>query len=322
MAQQFVFGTGTLVVQALGGTNPIPIAALTEVSVDISADLKELNGSFTYPLAVARGKSKIQCKATTAAVDVVAFNQFFFGGSVSTTNTIQAAVGEAHTIPSTATYYVAPTNSANFVDDLGVTYTVSGLYLTQVLGLPTSAGQYTVVGPVAGATCSFATNVMTCTVAPTSGQFAVGQVITATGVTPGTYISSLGTGTGGVGTYNLSSSPGTIAAEAVSAGATYMFYSADAGKAVQITYNYSAASTGHSLTVSNQLMGSAPTFQCNLIDTYNGASGLQQVNLVLYACVAQKLSMPLKADDFLMNQLEFSAMANAAGNVFTMSTSS
>jgi len=40
----------------------------------------------------------------------------------------------------------------------------------------------------------------------TSGMLIVGQVITGTGVTAGTYISALGTGTGGVGTYTLNQS--------------------------------------------------------------------------------------------------------------------
>lgn len=66
-----------------------------------------------------------------------------------------------------------------------------------------------------GASCSFATSVMTCTIAPTAGAFAVGQVIVAAGVAGGTTITSLGTGTGGLGTYNLSTTPGTIAAEPV-----------------------------------------------------------------------------------------------------------
>jgi len=67
-----------------------------------------------------------------------------------------------------------------------------------------------------GATSSFATNVMTCTVAPTQGTWAVGQTVVSAGVAAGTTITSLGTGTGGTGTYNLSTSPGTITAQAAS----------------------------------------------------------------------------------------------------------
>jgi hypothetical protein len=59
-------------------------------------------------------------------------------------------------------------------------------------------------------TASFATNVMTVESAP--GQtLAVGQYIHAPGVASATTITALGTGTGGVGTYTLSTSPGTLA---------------------------------------------------------------------------------------------------------------
>ena len=63
---------------------------------------------------------------------------------------------------------------------------------------------------------SFATNVMT-VLSVTSGVIAAGDIITATNVTAGTFVSSLGTGTGGIGTYNLSTSPGTLGSRTASA---------------------------------------------------------------------------------------------------------
>ena len=51
-------------------------------------------------------------------------------------------------------------------------------------------------------TGSITSNVLTIT-AMTSGTFAVGQVISGSGITPAPTISSLGTGTGGTGTYNI-----------------------------------------------------------------------------------------------------------------------
>lgn len=83
-------------------------------------------------------------------------------------------------------------------------------------------GDGTIVGGAAGATiagfvgtASFATNVMTVTVA-TSGTVDVGDVVTSAGVAAGTYVVNQLTGTpGGVGTYTLSTSPGTITAQAV-----------------------------------------------------------------------------------------------------------
>lgn len=49
------------------------------------------------------------------------------------------------------------------------------------------------------------------------GYLAVGQVISGTGIAPGTYIVSNGTGRGGTGTYNLSSTGQTVSSEFMSA---------------------------------------------------------------------------------------------------------
>ena len=69
--------------------------------------------------------------------------------------------------------------------------------------------------PPAGAavTGSIAGTVLTVT-AVTSGTLAVGQPVSGAGVTAGTYISALGTGTGGVGTYTVSVSQ-TVASTAL-----------------------------------------------------------------------------------------------------------
>lgn len=67
-------------------------------------------------------------------------------------------------------------------------------------------------GSSSGGTASFATNVMTLVTAPTTGSIEVGQSVTSAGVTPGTTILALASGTlNAVGsTYTLSSAPGTI----------------------------------------------------------------------------------------------------------------
>ena len=61
-------------------------------------------------------------------------------------------------------------------------------------------------------TASFATNVMTVETT-TSGSLSVGDVVTSAGVDEGTYI----TADNGDGTYDLSTSPGTIATQAATA---------------------------------------------------------------------------------------------------------
>lgn len=62
-------------------------------------------------------------------------------------------------------------------------------------------------------TASFATNQMTVTAAPAL-PLKVGQAVTGSGIPANTFIAAFGTGTGGTGTYTLTTSPGTIAAQA------------------------------------------------------------------------------------------------------------
>lgn len=71
--------------------------------------------------------------------------------------------------------------------------------------------------PAAVVTASVTGNVMTVT-GITSGAISLGQFVDAIGITRGTKIQSLGTGTGGTGTYILS----TAASPAVSSGTIRM----------------------------------------------------------------------------------------------------
>jgi hypothetical protein len=75
--------------------------------------------------------------------------------------------------------------------------------------------------------CTGAISGTTLTVsAVASGALGVGQVITGTGVTAGTKITALGTGTGGAGTYTVSPSQ-TVASTTLTHGGAYGFYDCD-----------------------------------------------------------------------------------------------
>ena len=313
---------GTPLTDAFGNpiSNPSPVlfGTMQEVSVDISGDNKELYGQFSFPDAVGRGKTKISGKAKFARFNGLLLNSLFFGQTMTSSLVMDYLDTTGAAIPAASPYYLNPTppNAGTWVRDLGVR-DWNGNPMVNVASAP-ATGQYAVAGPVTGAAqASFATNVMTVTVVGT-GSFAVGQVITAAGVTPGPYITSLGTGTGGLGTYNLSTSPGTIAAEAVSASEVYQFAAADAGKTVFVSYNYTATSTAAKTSiVSNLLMGSAPTFRIDLTDSFNGKG----MSLSLFSCMASKLTLATKLDDFLVPEFDFSAFANAAGQVLQWGTS-
>ena len=141
---------------------------------------------------------------------------------MSGTNPIATFVRSLFTTQDPTTYRTALDGNAavaqRIVDNFaphqsGGSATFTGTISTNVLNVSAISS-----GNAVGGSCSFATSVMTCTIAPTSGTFQVGQPVYANGVAPGTTITSLGTGTGGLGTYNLSTSPGTIGAESTTAG--------------------------------------------------------------------------------------------------------
>lgn len=86
------------------------------------------------------------------------------------------------------------------------------IFANLIDGTAQAAASGSVIATFVG-TASFATNVMTVT-AVTSGTVKVGQQVIGAGLPANTYVASFGTGTGGAGTYNLTTSPGTIAAQA------------------------------------------------------------------------------------------------------------
>ncbi len=99
------------------------------------------------------------------------------------------------------------------------------------------------------------------------------------------------------------------------ASGAYSFNAADAGKAVLVSYTYSMNGSGHKFTVTNQLLGTTPTFQAQFYTTFQN----QAVSLKLNNCTSTKLSFKTKLEDFVMPEFDFSCYADAAGNVMTWS---
>lgn len=91
----------------------------------------------------------------------------------------------------------------------------------------------------------------------------------------------------------------------------YTFAAGDAAAALLFNY-YNGATTGtESIAITNELMGSGPLFQVNLATTFRN----KIANIQLYRCTASKLSFPFKNQDYMINDFEFTAMQNDAGNV-------
>ena len=109
----------------------------------------------------------------------------------------------------------------------------------------------------------------------------------------------------------VASSP-AIGQYSVAAG-VYTFSSADAGAAILVSYTYSVTGSGESVLVTSQTIGPSVTFAANLFaaDPTTG----KQFSLYLYNCVAEKLALGTKLEDFVMPELDFQCFANAAGQV-------
>lgn len=113
----------------------------------------------------------------------------------------------------------------------------------------------------------------------------------------------------------VGSSP-TVGEYSVSAG-VYTFAAADEGVAVLISYSYNPASqtSGITVPVVNTPMGNAPQCEVHLYDNFGSPD---QFGIRLYSAIFSKLSMATKNEDFMVPELDFSAGANAGGQVFDL----
>ncbi len=135
--------------------------------------------------------------------------------------------------------------------------------------------------------------------------------ITPTAPTGGTstFVADLGVQDGnGVPFTRVASSP--TGGQYSLSGSTYTFGNGDVGRTVFISYQYSNAtnpSTGSLLTINNIAMGQVPVFSCQFFNTRRS----QTIWRKFPACVATKLSMDFKNDDFVIPDFEISAFADS-----------
>ncbi|MDB5358849.1 MAG: hypothetical protein JWO51_146 [Rhodospirillales bacterium] len=147
-ADQLGFAAGTLIGirKDISGITPVRFGVLQDVSVDFSADLKELYGQGRYSIALAPGKTKIEVKAKFAGLKGNLFNHLYFGATSAKTQIVYTD-NEPGVIPSATAYIVTVSKSATFIADCGVFYALTGQPLTLVASAPT-VGQYMVAAGV------------------------------------------------------------------------------------------------------------------------------------------------------------------------------
>ena len=93
---------------------------------------------------------------------------------------------------------------------------------------------------------------------------------------------------------------------------TYTFAAGDASVAMYISYQYTAA-TGTKITLNNLIMGSTPTFSLKLFEAFPVLGTAKQATLILNNVTSKKLALPFKNQDWMINELDFEACADAAG---------
>ena len=125
----------------------------------------------------------------------------------------------------------------------------------------------------------------------------------------GTWVGDLGVrNTSGVNFTRVASAP-TTGQYSVSAG-VYTFAAADTGLAVLMSFEYSAATGGIIVPLTNQLMGYSPSFSTIL---YNDSKG-SKLGLKLTNCMSDKLALPFKNEDFVVADFGFMALDDGTGS--------
>lgn len=167
-------------------------------------------------LIAAAGSFPTNAAGTAAVVVATTASLTNYTMTIASVTSGVVAVGQLVTGPG-----IAPNT---YIESFGTFNGSTGTVFLSQNPVALAAGQSFSTAPTTafgGATgnASFATNVMTAA-APATGAYAAGQLIQSAGVAANTYIVQQLTGTpGGAGTYQLSTTPGTIASQAVSASA-------------------------------------------------------------------------------------------------------
>lgn len=102
----------------------------------------------------------------------------------------------------------------------------------------------------------------------------------------------------------------TVGQYSVAAG-IYTFAAADASAPVLLNYTYSIPTVGLTIPVTNQLLGTTPTFGAKFFTTFQS----KPISVQFPFCTTSKFSFGTKLEDFVMPEFDFSIFADAGGNV-------
>jgi len=97
----------------------------------------------------------------------------------------------------------------------------------------------------------------------------------------------------------------------------YGFNTGDNASVVLISYQYTIAATGTSYQINNQIMGYGPVISLDFLWGYQGGyqGAANALGIHLYAARISKLNLAAKNTDYVKPEFDYSAFANASGQV-------
>ena len=120
---------------------PVPVALLTDLSIDISYKEVEFRGNQQFPIEIALGEATIKGKAKNGNINGATLSALL-QGSTTAAGLVAGVIGELQTIPGTP-WQLTVANGATYADDLGVLDLTANKWLTRVASAP-ATGQYSV----------------------------------------------------------------------------------------------------------------------------------------------------------------------------------
>jgi hypothetical protein len=305
--EQVLFAAGTLVGQRVDVAGPpTPFGILQDVTVDFLTDIKSLHGQGRYAVMQAPGKSKIEMKAKFAKIQGNTFNELYFG-AVKTAAQTKFADNEPGTIPAVPT---APTSSGTAS---GSTLHFSSVPAAAVVGAlvqDLTAPSAISAGTLVASTGTGVVNLSQAVASAVGSGDTISFSPSITVQNAGDFIQDMGVYFAATGQLLTPVASNPAQGEYSASGGIYIFNAADAGLGVYISYTYST-SGGVKLAVVNLRMGVGPSFQITLTNPFDGRQG----TFTFPNCMAGKLSLPTKQDDFTIAEMDFSAAGDIAGNI-------
>lgn len=117
------------------------------------------------------------------------------------------------------------------------------------------------------------------------------------------------------GTYLTRVAASPVTGQYSYAAGVYTFAAADTLLNVAISYTYTEATTGNSMLLANQTMGTTPVFQLVYAGIFDGRQAFFQFN----AAVANKMAFAPKLEDFTFPEIDVEIMNDSSGNIGTFS---